>query len=88
MGFSAWVSLDFLISSRPLEMVGLLIFVTFKLDSFSPIATPFANGLAQQGVLQYPMFGISITKDNGGSFALGKARALVTKHERHADHLF
>lgn len=37
------------------------------------LATPFVNGLAQQGILEYPLFGISILKDGGGTFSLGRA---------------
>ena len=35
------------------------------------IATPFVNSLAQDGVLEYPLFGVSLTRDDGGTLALG-----------------
>ena len=34
-------------------------------------ATPFVNGLAQQGLLEYPLFGLSLSRDDGGTIALG-----------------
>ena len=34
-------------------------------------ATPFVDGLAQQGLLDYPMFGLSLTDMDSGSLTLG-----------------
>ncbi|EJD06572.1 acid protease [Fomitiporia mediterranea MF3/22] len=45
-----------------------------RLSSFSSTAvnaTPFVNSLAQQGALDYPLFGLSLTRDDGGTIALG-----------------
>ncbi|KAF9066644.1 aspartic peptidase domain-containing protein [Rhodocollybia butyracea] len=34
-------------------------------------STPFFPGLAQQGLLQYPLFGLSLTRNDTGSLSLG-----------------
>ncbi|KAJ7227150.1 aspartic peptidase A1 [Mycena pura] len=34
-------------------------------------STPFFSKLAQQGILEYPLFGVSLTKDARGSLSLG-----------------
>ena len=39
--------------------------------SSSPLVTPFINGLAQNGNLDYPIFGLSLTRNDDGTLALG-----------------
>lgn len=44
----------------------------FMLSLMQPLATPFLATLAQNGLLSYPLFGVSITRNSGGSLTLGK----------------
>ena len=36
-----------------------------------PSATPFFSSMAQNGQLDYPLFGLSITRDDSGSLTFG-----------------
>jgi hypothetical protein len=38
---------------------------------FPPQATPFFPSLAQKGVLDYPLFGLSLTNNASGSLSFG-----------------
>ncbi|KIK63098.1 hypothetical protein GYMLUDRAFT_41409 [Collybiopsis luxurians FD-317 M1] len=40
-------------------------------------STPFFPGLAQQGLLQYPLFGLSLTRNDTGSLSLGAVDASI-----------
>ena len=40
-------------------------------DSF--LATPFFSTMAQNGQLDYPLFGLSLTRDDSGSLAFGSS---------------
>ncbi|KAJ4477163.1 acid protease, partial [Lentinula aciculospora] len=41
------------------------------INATSTNSTPFFPGLAQQGLLQYPLFGLSLTRNNTGTLSLG-----------------
>lgn len=40
-------------------------------SNFASKATPFFPSLAQQGILDYPLFGLSLTRNASGSLSLG-----------------
>jgi len=47
-------------------------------DSFcKPVAKPFFANLAEQGLLDYPLFGISLTRNLTGSLSLGAIDASI-----------
>ncbi|KAJ3999464.1 aspartic peptidase domain-containing protein [Lentinula boryana] len=41
------------------------------INATSTNSTPFFPGLAQRGLLQYPLFGLSLTRNNTGTLSLG-----------------
>ncbi|KAJ6513263.1 acid protease [Mycena sanguinolenta] len=43
-------------------------------------STPFFAALAQQGVLDYPLFGVSLTHDGSGSLSFGAVDSTVVKN--------
>jgi hypothetical protein len=45
-----------------------------------PEATPFFPALAQQGVLDYPLFGLSLTNDASGSLSFGAIDTTIVKN--------
>ncbi|KAH8118020.1 acid protease [Phellopilus nigrolimitatus] len=50
------------------------------LSSLLANSTPFVNGLAQRGQLDYPFFGLSLTRDNAGTLTLGAIDIDVVKN--------
>ncbi|KAI5122287.1 hypothetical protein M0805_002367 [Coniferiporia weirii] len=65
------------------EISGVLGMGFPRLSVFSPIvtnSTPYINGLAQQGLLDYPMFGLSLTRDDDGTLTLGAIDSNVVKN--------
>ncbi|KAL5486005.1 hypothetical protein ACEPAI_7049 [Sanghuangporus weigelae] len=54
-----------------------------RLSTFSPLyvnSTPFVSGFAQEGKLNYPLFGFSLTRDDSGTIALGAIDANVVQN--------
>jgi hypothetical protein len=46
-------------------------------DITAPTGTPFFSTLAQQGMVSYPLFGLSLRRDSAGSLTLGAIDASV-----------
>ncbi|KAL0954964.1 hypothetical protein HGRIS_003894 [Hohenbuehelia grisea] len=51
-----------------------------SINSTATNSTPFFVGLAQQGVLDYPLFGLSLTSNSSGTLTLGAIDASVVKN--------
>jgi len=65
------------------EVSGVLGLGFPRLSSFSlkaTNATPFVNRLAQEGVLDYPMFGVSLTRNMSGTLSLGAIDTSVVQN--------
>ncbi|THH09160.1 hypothetical protein EW145_g2211 [Phellinidium pouzarii] len=65
------------------EISGVLGMGFPRLSAFPSLisnSTPFINGLAQQGLLDYPMFGLSLTRQSNGTLTLGAIDAGVVKN--------
>lgn len=54
-----------------------------RADLRYPAATPFFSTLAQQGQLDYPLFGLSLTRNTTGTLSIGAIDSSVVTNLSH-----
>ena len=68
------------LSSIPSSVTNCELLVLFGNGTIhTTAATPFFAGLAQQGLLDYPLFGVSLTTNLSGSLTIGVIDVAISK---------